>query len=54
MMNTIDTDKLVQGADELDYNAIGAMLCGQELTDSQKDTVDEFNRQHDAVAGLRQ
>lgn len=47
-----EAGKLERQASELDFSAIGKMLCGQELTDKDKKNVEEFNRQHDRVDEL--
>ena len=47
-----EAGELERQAKELDFSAIGKMLCGQELSDKDKETVEKFNYQHDRVDEL--
>ena len=45
--------KLERDASELDFSAIGNMLCGHDLSDSEKKEVEKFNEQHDEMERLK-
>ncbi len=44
---------LEEECDNLDFNAIGKMMCGLELTEEDRATVDKFNALYDEVHVLK-
>ena len=45
--------RIEKEASELDFSAIGKMLCGQKLSDEDKKTVEKFNDQYDRINELK-
>ncbi len=39
--------------EKIDFNAIGAMLCGDELTEAQKKEVEKFKEEYDETKEKR-
>ena len=46
-------DEMVKKAEEINYGAIGKMLCGKPLTDDNKAEVEKFNAQYDEVSRMK-
>ena len=47
-----EAEELNNDSKDLDFGAIAAMMCGQELTEDQKGEVEKFNDQYDKMQDL--
>ena len=48
-----DIKTLTKRAEEVDFGAVAAMMCGEELSETQKEEIKKVRQQYDEVVELK-